>query len=139
MPKEGSSGVRGKRNHTLFQAIILCSFKGTYQTKLEKIAKKKKKISGLILARLDQIWVPKIFFILDVRHSRKLSLYPISWKTYPNSRKWRKYSFWAWFRPIGPKFGPPFFFLIWLPHTRYWSAIIMYNIWKKLWSNLRKI
>ena len=42
MPKEGSSGVRGKRNYTLFQAIILCSFKGTYQTKLEKIAKKKK-------------------------------------------------------------------------------------------------
>ena len=31
MPKEGSSGVRGKRNYTLFQAIILCSFKGTYQ------------------------------------------------------------------------------------------------------------
>ena len=23
----------------------------------------------------------------------------------PNSRKWRKTSFWAWFRPVGPKFG----------------------------------
>ena len=31
MPKEGSSGVRGKRNYTLFQAIILRNFKGTYQ------------------------------------------------------------------------------------------------------------
>ena len=125
--------------------IIHCSKLSSYavsraptKPSLRKL-QKKKKISGLILARLDQIWVPKIFFILDVRHSRKLSLYPISWKTYPNSRKWRKYSFWAWFRPIGPKFGPPFFFLICLPHTRYWSAIIMYNIWKKLWSNLRKI
>ena len=114
--------------------IIHCSKLSSYA-----ISRAPTKNSGLILARLDQIWVPKIFFILDVRHSRKLSLYPISRKTYPNSRKWGKYSFWAWFRPIEPKFGPPFLFLIWLPHTRYWSAIIMYNSWKKLWSNVRKI
>ena len=47
---------------------------------------------------------PKIFFrwvkpLVDVSHCRKLSLYPISRKTNdpdPNSRKWRKISFWAW-------------------------------------------
>ena len=48
--------------------------------------------------------------------SISISSYSISGKTYdPNSRKRQKTSFWAWFRPIGPKFGPTIFFLkIWL-------------------------
>ena len=64
----------------------------------------------------DQNLSPQIFFswvlsLLDVRHCRKLSLYAISRKTNdPNSRKWRKTSFWVWFRPVGPKFGPRNFF-----------------------------
>ena len=46
--------------------------------------------------------------LLDARHCCKLSSYSIWRKTYdPNSRKWWKTSFWAWFRPVGPKFGPP--------------------------------
>ena len=58
----------------------------------------KKLISDPILARLVQIWAPKIFsYVLplpDVRHCCKLSLYAISKKTNdPNSRKWQKTSF----------------------------------------------
>ena len=43
---------------------------------------------------------------LDVRHCCNLQLYAISRKTNnSNSRKWRKTSFWTWFRPVRPKFG----------------------------------
>ena len=121
MPKEGSSGVRGKRNYTLFQAIILCSFKGTYQTKLEKIAKKKIIISGLILARLDQIWAPKIFFILDVRHSRKLSFRYTQFhgKLIQTQENGANTHFEPDLGPSDPNSDHHFFFLIWLPHTRY--------------------
>ena len=54
--------------------------------------------------------------VLDVRNFCKLSLYAISRKVYdPNSRKGWKTSFWARFRPTGPKFGCQFFFFkIWL-------------------------
>ena len=70
---------------------------------------------GSDFAHLAQIWASKRFLwilpLLDVRHCSKLSLYAISRKTYdPNSYKWGKTSFWAWFRPIGPKFKPPIFF-----------------------------
>ena len=73
-------------------------------------------ISGPILDCLAQIWVPNFFSwvlpILDVRYCCKLSLNATSTKRYdPNSRKWRKTSFWAWFRSIGPKFRLPNFFL----------------------------
>ena len=45
--------------------------------------------------------------LLDVRYCYKLSLYVLSRKTNdPNSRTWQITSFWAWFRPTGPKFGP---------------------------------
>ena len=87
------------------------------KTKVQNLRKwQKKLIPGLILARLVQIWVPNIFFhgllpLLYVRHCCKLSLYAISKKTNdPNSRKLRRTSFWAWFRPVGPKFGRWFFF-----------------------------
>ena len=59
---------------------------------------------------------PQVFFSwviprLYVKHCCKLSLYAISRKTQdPNSIKWRKNLFWAWFRTVGPKFRPPFFF-----------------------------
>ena len=57
---------------------------------------------------------PPNFFVvplLDARHCSKLSLYAIFRNTYDlNSRKRWKTSFWAWFRPIGPTFGPPIFF-----------------------------
>ena len=49
-----------------------------------------------ILAALVQMWAPKLFFswilpLLDVRQSRKLSLYAILTKTNePNLRKWQK-------------------------------------------------
>ena len=69
-------------------------------------------ISGPILACLAQIflWVlPQLIVI----HCRKLSSYSISRKIYdPSSRKWQKISFWVWFRPVRPKFGPPNFFYI---------------------------
>ena len=49
--------------------------------------------------------------LLDVRHCSKLWLYAISRKTNDlNSRKWKKNSFWAWFRTVGSKFGPQIFF-----------------------------
>ena len=51
--------------------------------------------------------------LLDSRNCWKLSLYVISRKTNdPNSRKWQKTSFGAWFRHVGTKFGPriSFFF-----------------------------
>ena len=55
----------------------------------------KKLILGLVLACFDQKLVPKKFFhgfyLLDVRHCCKLSLYAISRKTNePNLRKWQK-------------------------------------------------
>ena len=48
--------------------------------------------------------------LLDVRHCRKLSFHVASRKIYdPNSRKWQKFAFWIWFRPVVPKFGAPNF------------------------------
>ena len=64
---------------------------------------------GLNLARLTQIWAP-IFFSCLVRHYNKLSFYAIPRKAYdPNSRKQKKISFWARFRPAGSIFEPPTF------------------------------
>ena len=58
-----------------------------------------------------QTFLSWVLPLLDVRHCCKLSSYVISIENYdPNSRKWRKTSFWAWFRSVGVKFGPPFFF-----------------------------
>ena len=72
--------------------------------------------------------------LLDVIHCCKLSLYAMSRKTNePNLRKWQKTLFWARFRPICPKFGPPIFFLkkTWLlSHYISLPAIIIYNIRK---------
>ena len=49
------------------------------------------------------LWV---LHLLNVRHCCKLPLYAIWRKTnYPNSRWLQKNSFWARFRPVGPKFG----------------------------------
>ena len=69
----------------------------------------------MILAHLAQIYAQKtvlwVLPLLDVRHCCNLLLYAISRKKYdPNSRKLWKTSFWAWFRPNGPKYGPPKFF-----------------------------
>ena len=55
----------------------------------------KKQILGLIWDQLAQIWAPKNFLgflpVLDVKLQCKLSLYPISRKTYdPNSKNWQK-------------------------------------------------
>ena len=53
------------------------------------------------------LWV---LTLLDARDSCRLSLYAIARKTNdPNSRTWWKTSFWAWFRPAGPKFRLLFF------------------------------
>ena len=93
---------------------------------------------GLILARLAQILAPDIFSwflpLLDIRHCRKLSLYTISRKMFnPNSRKWGKTSFWAWFRLIGPKFGPPIFLKknLALSVTRYHGHLSSYVQYQK--------
>ena len=59
------------------------------------------------------IFFPWILPLLGVINCCKLSLYAISRKNNdPNSRKWWKTSFWAWFSPGRPKFKPPIFFLI---------------------------
>ena len=58
-----------------------------------------------------QKFFPWVSPLLNVKHCCKLSLYAISRKINdPNSRKWWKTSLWAWFRPIGHKFGPQNFF-----------------------------
>ena len=79
----------------------------------------------------------------NFRYCRKLSSYSISRKTYdPNSRKWGKTSFWAWFRHVGPKFGPPIFLFKNLASsvTRYHGQLSSCKILKKnYWSNLEKI
>ena len=139
MPKEGSSGVRGKRNYTLFQAIILCSFKGTYQTKLEKIAKKKKKFRAWFWPVWTKFGCPKFFlyWMLDIVASYRYTQF--HGKLIQTQENGANTHFEPDLGPSDPNSDHHFFFLIWLPHTRYWSAIIMYNIWKKLWSNLRKI
>ena len=71
----------------------------------------------------------------DVRNCYKLSLYAISRKTNkPKLRKWQKNQFWAQFWFIWPTFGPQIFFPKSgsVSHQILWSAIIMYNIKKKL-------
>ena len=78
---------------------------------------------------LRKWWQSCVLPVLDIRHCRKLSLYAISRKMYdPNSRKWQKTSFWDWFRPIGPTFGPPIFFSkIWLcsvTKNRYYQLLL---------------
>ena len=81
-------------------------------------------ISGPILVRLAKIWAPKlcswVLPLLDVRNCYKLLLlsYVISRKDYHlNTRKCWKTSFWALFRPVGPKFGSLYFFKKTLPHS----------------------
>ena len=137
--------------YTLLQAIIVSNFKENKCAKLEKMAK------NLVPGRFWHLW-PKFgpqkilygFFwwvlpLLDVIHCCKLSLYAMTRKTNePNLRKWQKTLFWARFRLICPKFGPPiffFFFKTWLlSHYISLPAIIIYNIRKKLiiqsWENL---
>ena len=77
------------------------------------LGKRQKK--KLISAQFWPVWpkfgpqnsFPWVLPLVGVRHCRKLSLYPIPRKNYdPNSRKWRKTSFWVWLRLIEPKFGP---------------------------------
>ena len=76
---------------------------------------------------------PKIFFVcsnsttlLDVRHCRKLSPYAISRKTYdPNSRKWRKTSFWTWLGSLDPDSGRQYFSKIWL--RQLWDIMVSYH------------
>ena len=103
--------------YTLLQAIIVSNFKENKCAKLEKMAK------NLVPGRFWHLW-PKFgpqkilygFFwwvlpLLDVIHCCKLSLYAMTRKTNePNLRKWQKTLFWARFRLICPKFGPPIFF-----------------------------
>ena len=80
---------------------------------------------GHILAHLAHIWFPNLFswglLLLDIRHRHKLSFHAITWKTYdPTTIKLPKSLFWVWFRPVGPKFGPPNFFKnLASPVTRY--------------------
>ena len=73
--------------------------------------------------------------LLDIRHCYKQSLHAISKKTNdPKQRKWRKTSFWSWFRPVGPKFVPPnFFFLknLALSVTRYHGQLSLCTISEK--------
>ena len=59
--------------------------------------------------------------LLDVRHCHNLSLYLISRKTYPNSIKWRKTLFSAWFRLIRPNFFSIFF------HKNLASSVTRYH------------
>ena len=54
-------GFTSTRCYVLLQAIIVSNFKENQCTKLEKIAKNL--VSGLILAPLTQIWVPKVFSV----------------------------------------------------------------------------
>ena len=56
-----------------------------------------------------------------IRHCCRLSLYDISRKTYPNSSKLQKTSFWSWFSSTESKFGMPkcFFKNLASPVTRY--------------------
>ena len=76
----------------------------------------KKLISAPVLARVAQIWTPKLFLWvllrLDVRHCLGLSSYAIWKKTYyPNSRKWQKNTFWPDLCQLGPNsVDPPFYF-----------------------------
>ena len=71
-------------------------FKENLWSKLEKVVK------NLILVSFWSVWW--VLPLLDVRQFCKLSLYVISKKTYnPNSIKWPKALFWAWFKPVGPK------------------------------------
>ena len=100
-------------------------------------------ISGPDLNRLTQIWVPKIFFV-GFTSTRCLTLSQVtsickekfqSFKISngPNSRKWQKESFWAWFRPAGTKFEPPIFFFSNMASsvTRYYGQISSCTISEK--------
>ena len=94
----------------------------------------------------------QIFFtpLPDVRYCCKLSLYAIPRKyNNPNSRKWRKTSIWAWFRQVGPKFGPRniFFKNLASSVTTYYKVIyhhvqyqkkIMIQSWENLVTDGRK-
>ena len=61
VPKIFFVGFTSTRCYVLLQAIIVSNFKENQCTKLEKIAKNL--VSGLILAPLTQIWVPKVFSV----------------------------------------------------------------------------
>ena len=98
-------------------------------------------ILGPIFVHLVEIWTPFFFFffqglpLLVVRHCSKLSLYTISRKTNePNWENDKKPSFGPNFGQFDPKSGHQIYFqkpgsVI---HDIWWSAIIMYNIRKKL-------
>ena len=84
-----------------------------------------------------------VLSLLNVRNCCKLSSHAICRKTFnPNSRKWRKTSFWAWFRAVGSKFGLLIFFFqkcVFVSPWISWSTIIMYNRKKLMirsWENL---
>ena len=84
---------------------------------------------------------------LDVRHCCNLYLYAISRKTNnSNSRKWRKTSFWTWFRPLRPRFRlPNIFSKIGLPqsldimvnyhHVQYQKKQIIQSREKLVWTD----
>ena len=108
----------------------------------------KKLISALILVRVVQIWVPKLFswvlLQLDVRHCHGLWSYAISRKNYDlNSRKWQKTSFWTDLSPLGPNpvSSPFFFWKVWLRksvdimvsyHRVQYQENLTIQSWKKL-------
>ena len=114
------------------------------EPKFEKIAK------ILIPARFWPVWPklgPSKFFssvlpLLDVKRCRKLSSYSISRKTHDrNSRKWRKTSFWAWFRTrfryVWPNFGPPklFSWVVTQLDVRYYHKLSLYAISRKTYNS----
>ena len=79
------------RCQTLLQAIIACTFKENYCTKLEKMAENL--VSG---PNLGPYFFSLVLPLLEVRHCCKLSLYALSRKTIePNLRKWQKTYFWT--------------------------------------------
>ena len=100
------------KRQALLQAIIVCNFKKSKRTKLDKMAKNR--VSGLNVAPLEHTQVPNFFsWILA-----QLSLYAISKKTNRQRlRKWQKTSFRTDFGPFGPKLGAKFFLMKFTSNT----------------------
>ena len=87
----------------------------------------------------NKFWYPKLFcdFYLYQKLDIVASYHCMKFQgklMIQTKKKKTKTPFWAWFRPIGPKFGPQFFFFFFkaglVSHYIPWSAIIMYNIKK---------
>ena len=107
-------------------------------------------ILGPILARLPNFGSSKKFSWILPHGCYKLSFYTISRTTNdPNSRKWQKTSFRAWFRPVGPKLEPSGFFSqkIWLCqsldimvtyHNVQYQKKLMIQSWKNLVTTDRR-